>query len=267
MRADQRRDQAGHEQHVDGVEARQRRGVELRAAAHEVTEVGPGDRAGGGDVGGHDRRPVGALVERQQVARQRHHEGEDQQHDADHPVELARVLVGAEEEGPRHVQEDQDHHHRRAPLVHPAHELPEEDVVGDVAGRLVGARRRRVVVHGEEDARHGLGEEREHRRRAQRVEPVRPLRDLAEHQPAHAARQRGALVDPVDGRDPGLLGVVERLGARLAGALGPRVAAVRGAGAWEASSATAWGSRSGAGRGTGRCRRAAGPDRGRSRSA
>ena len=38
-----------------------------------------------------------------------------------------------------HVQEDEDHHHGRAPLVHAAHELAEEHVVGDVADRLVGA--------------------------------------------------------------------------------------------------------------------------------
>src|SRR3954452_16097681 len=37
--ADQRGDQAGHEQHVDRVEARQRGGAELRPAAQEVAEV------------------------------------------------------------------------------------------------------------------------------------------------------------------------------------------------------------------------------------
>src|SRR3954454_23839491 len=62
VRADQRRDRPRHEQHVDRVEARQRRPAELRAAAQEVAEVRADDRTGGRDVGGDDRGPVGALV-------------------------------------------------------------------------------------------------------------------------------------------------------------------------------------------------------------
>src|SRR5262249_19759680 len=50
---------------------------------------------------------------------------------------------------------------------------------------------------------------------AQRVEPVGALGDLAEQQPAGRAAERRALVDPVDDRDPGRLGVVA-LGLRLA---------------------------------------------------
>ena len=167
-------------------------------------------------------------------------EGQDEQDDADDPVELARVLVGAEEEGPRHVQEDEDHHHRRAPLVHAAHELAEEGLVGDVARRLVGPGGRRVVVHGQEDAGDRLVEEGEHRRRAQRVEPVGPLGDLAEHHPPRGARQRRALVDPVDGGDrpprrrcraasvlplpsPGRLGAGFSFGGGGSGSLGMRL--------------------------------------------
>ena len=187
MRADQRGDQPGHEHHVDRVEPRQGRRAEVGTSSQEVRQERADQRAGAVDVRGHDRRPVGALVERQQVARQRHHEREDHEHHADDPVQLARVLVRAEEERPRHVQEDQDHHHRRAPLVHAAHELAEEDVVGDVARRLVGLGRRRRVVHRQEHAGDRLRDEREHRRRAERVEPVGPLRDLAEEHPADAA--------------------------------------------------------------------------------
>ena len=53
---------------------------------------------------------------------------QDQQHDTDHPVEFPRVLVGAEEEGPRHVQENQDDHQRGAPPGTPARtNSPSED--------------------------------------------------------------------------------------------------------------------------------------------
>ena len=258
----------GIEQHVDRIEARQRGGAEFRAAAQEVAQVGADQRAGAVDVHAHDRRPVGALVERQQIAGEGHHHRQDQQHDADHPVELARVLVGAEEERAPHVQEHEDHHHARAPLVHAADELAEEHVVGDVADRFVGpARGVGAVVHRQEHPRDGLGEEREHRGRAERVEPVRALRHLAEHQPAGGAAQRGALVDPVDDADarlpaasstgPGLAVALAR--ARRRGSFSG--AGSGGRGAWAAFGAV-WqlrvsGRRAATGTGTGRCRRAA----------
>ena len=40
MRPDQRSDQARHEQHMEGVEARDRGGPELGAGAQEVGQVG-----------------------------------------------------------------------------------------------------------------------------------------------------------------------------------------------------------------------------------
>src|SRR5215217_7440853 len=223
VRADQRRDQAGHQQHVQRVEAADRGRPELRAAAEEVGEVGPDHRPRRVDVDGHDRGPERALVERQQVARQRHHQREQDQDDADDPVQLARVLVGAEEERPAHVQEHQDDHHRRAPAVHAADELAGEDLVVDVLDRGVRLVGRRPVVHRQEDAGHGLGDEREHRRRAQRVEPVRALRGLAEHEAAGERAQARALVDPADdrGRDlgGGLLHALALKGLLLLGAL------------------------------------------------
>src|SRR3712207_8791851 len=45
--------------------------------------------------------------------------------------------------------------------------------------RSVGLGGRGPVVHGQEDPRHGLREEGEHRGGAERVEPVRPVRHLA----------------------------------------------------------------------------------------
>src|SRR3712207_866694 len=46
----------------------------------------------------HDRGPVGPLVKRQQVARERHDHREDQQDRPDDTAELASVLVGSEQE-------------------------------------------------------------------------------------------------------------------------------------------------------------------------
>ena len=87
---------------------------------------------------------------------------------------------------------------RRAPLVHAAHELAEEDLVRDARRRLVGARRVRLVVHRQEHARDRLREEGEHRGRAERVVPVGALRDLAVEEAAQERAGAGALVEPAD---------------------------------------------------------------------
>src|SRR5207237_3685461 len=89
-------------------------------------------------------------------------------------------------------------------LVQAAHELAEEDVVLDVLDRLVRLRGRRPVIHGQEDARHGLREECKQRRGAERVEPVGPLWDLAVEKPPQEWPGAGALVDPADDRDRSL---------------------------------------------------------------
>ena len=205
MRPDQGDDRPGQKQHVDRVEAGEGRRPELGPGAEEVAEVGADDRARPVDVDADDGGPEGALVERQQIAGEGHRHRQDQQHHADHPVELARVLVGAEEEGPAHVEEDQDHHHAGAPFVHPVHQLAEGDVFVDVGDRPVGLGRRGDVEHRQEDPGDGLDDEREEGRRAERVEPVGPLRDLAEKHPGEEPGRRRPLVDPGEDVDRPLL--------------------------------------------------------------
>jgi len=202
--ADQGDDRAWHQQHVNRVEARESGRAELRAGPQEIAQVGTEHRAGAVDVDADDRGPEGALIEGQQVAGEGHRHRQDQQHDADHPVELARILVGTEEEGAAHVQEDQNHHQARAPLVHAVHELAEEDVVVDVGDRGVGLRGRGRVVHRQEDPGDSLGDEGEERGRAERVEPVGPLRHLAVEQAGEEAGGGGALVDPGEDVNRGL---------------------------------------------------------------
>ena len=142
------------------------------------------------DVDAHDRGPVGALVERQQVPRERHRQGEDQQHNADDPVQLARVLVGAEEERPRPCAGRSGSPSRSSPTCACRARTARGTLRWSRSGSIRRRRRRgRGVVHRQEDAGDGLVEEREQRRRAQRVEPVGPLRHLAEHRPARPAPQ------------------------------------------------------------------------------
>src|SRR5204862_886152 len=71
----------------------------------------------------------------------------------------------------------------------------------DVLDRLVCLGRGGPVVHGQEDPGHGLREEREQRRGAERVEPVRAVGDLAVEEAAQEGTGPGALVDPPRDRD------------------------------------------------------------------
>jgi hypothetical protein len=110
-----------------------------------------------------------------------------------------------EEEHASHVQEEQDDEDARAPPVHAAHEPAEREVVRDVLDRGIGLVRRRLVVHGQDHARHRLHEEGGQRRRAERVEPVGLGRNLAEEEILDAADEAGALLEPVDRDHHGLL--------------------------------------------------------------
>ena len=124
-------------------------------------------------------------------------EQQDQQ-SADDPVELARVLIGAEQEHARHVEEHQDDEDARAPLVHPAHQPAKRDVVRDVLDRLVRVLRVSLVVHRKDHAGERLHEERSQRRRAERVPPAGVARNLPEQEVLDSTDQARALFEPVD---------------------------------------------------------------------
>ena len=112
-------------------------------------------------------RPERQLVPRQQVAGEREQQGERQQDDADHPVELARRLVGAVVEDARHVQEDREHHEVRGPSVHISHERSERDRGLEVLHVRVGVGDRRPVEEHQEDAGDGQQDEQEERQAAE----------------------------------------------------------------------------------------------------
>ena len=75
-------------------------------------------------------------------------EREQQQHHADHPVELARLLVRAGVEHAHEVEADDEHHEVRGPAVDVPDQLPEADAGLEVLHVAVrGADRRRVHEH------------------------------------------------------------------------------------------------------------------------
>ncbi len=133
------------------------------------------------EVGADGHGPVRELVPRQQVPGEREREREQQQHHADHPVELARLLVRAGVEHAHEVQRDDEHHEVRRPAVHVADQLPEADAglqVLHVAVRAVDRRRvheHQVHAGDEQDAEQHRGDEPEPERVA---DPQHALRDL-----------------------------------------------------------------------------------------
>jgi len=62
------------------------------------------------------------LIQAKCLAGERHAEGDDEQQHADHPGELAREFIGAEEKHLNHVNEHECDHEVRAPAVEPANE-------------------------------------------------------------------------------------------------------------------------------------------------
>ena len=63
---------------------------------------------------------------------------------------------------------------------------------------VYAASRRRLVVHREDHARHGLDDEGRERRRPEGLHPVDVGRDLAEEEVLDAADEPGALLEPVE---------------------------------------------------------------------
>ena len=68
------------------------------------------------------------------------------------PVELAGILERAHQVGAGDVDADQQHHRRRAEVVHPPQEAAEQRLLGDELEAVVGLAARGHVRRGERDA-------------------------------------------------------------------------------------------------------------------
>ena len=85
------------------------------------------------------RRPgTREQVVGERVAGEAFDQAERDQADADEPVELARLAVGAGEEHPRRVHEHRRQEHQRGPVVDLPDQQPAADVERDVQRRVVG---------------------------------------------------------------------------------------------------------------------------------
>src|SRR5947209_20527256 len=76
-------------------------------------------------------RPDRELIPRQQISGERQEQRQDEEDDADVPVELAWRLVRAGHEDAEHVQPDGDDHRVRTPAMHLTHD-PEGRLLAQV---------------------------------------------------------------------------------------------------------------------------------------
>ena len=125
-------EQRGQHPDVGGEEALQGERAQVRAAAQGFQDEVADEGHAAGDLRADRGRPVGLLVPGQQVAGEAHAQREQQQADADQPGQLAGIFVGGGHEHPQHVDEDHDHHQRRAPVMDAADQPAEGDTVHNV---------------------------------------------------------------------------------------------------------------------------------------
>ncbi len=147
---------------MQDVPAQQRLRAHDGAAQQEEVGLLGDERRVPGERGPHRDRPDRQLVPREQVAGERQAERQEQQDDPDHPVELARRLVGARVEDTSHVQRDRQHHEVGSPPVEVPHQIPEEHTGADRLHVLVrdGAAQ---VGHGPvEEHQEDAGERQQH---------------------------------------------------------------------------------------------------------
>jgi hypothetical protein len=137
---------------VQHVEADDGRLADHVAAAQRVEHLVAEVRDVGGDGGADRDRPERELVPRQEVAGEGEAERQEQQDDADAPVELARPLVRAGVEDPAHVEEDDQHHRVGRPAVQIAQEAAERHRVLEVLDRAVRLGRVRHVIDHQQHA-------------------------------------------------------------------------------------------------------------------
>ena len=116
--------------------------------------------------------PIGVLVESHHLSRKAHAERHQQKEDAEHPRQLARIFVGAEEEDLSHVDQDNGDHEVRAPAMQGSNEPPERDVVIENLQAVPGLSRGGHVDQRKQNSGDDLKQENGERGAAEDVKPA-----------------------------------------------------------------------------------------------
>ena len=200
MCADQREQCGRHQPNVKAEETIDRLRSHSAAALRDVLYERSRNRREAGDVERDLRGEVCVHVPRQQIAGETEHERNEQQEDADDPLQLARRLIGAPDQHLQQVQEDERDHRRRAPVMHRQEEVRVRIQV-DGARRFPRRRRRRRVEERQEDARDDLHDHREERGASEDVPITRAARNVLGEEVLRHRDEAGALFDPIQHRD------------------------------------------------------------------
>src|ERR1700731_4842354 len=92
------------------------------------------------------------LIETNELTRECHRQGHEQEKDSYYPGEFARKFISAEEEDLHHVNEDNGHHEVRTPPVHSADEPTQTYVVIQTLQTVPGPAGRRNINECEHDS-------------------------------------------------------------------------------------------------------------------
>ncbi len=102
---------------------------------------------------GHDRHaPIRDIVEDQRIAGEPHRQGDEQHDRTAHPLQFAGRSVGARDEDPDHMEEQEEDHEIDGSLVQAPHEPSEIDLVRNLIDALIGLPRRRHVIKRQQQA-------------------------------------------------------------------------------------------------------------------
>ena len=196
MRDDQPDQQRRQEDHVRGVPTRERQRTDRRSALEHCRHRITRDRRQPRDVDRDDRRPVRALIPRQQIPRQRESQDEAEERQPGEPRDLARRLVRPEHDDAQQVQDEKHDEKARAEVVEPADETPGRRAA-DEADALVRVIRRRRVVERQESAGEQLDRDEGEEHAAEREDPSRPRGNLFVEQDVARRTEAGPRVEPL----------------------------------------------------------------------
>ncbi len=168
-------------------------------AANPHRQIRADHRNSAEQIDDHLRAPEGHLTPRQQVAHEGFGHQAQEDHHAEEPDQFARLLVGAVNQRPEHVQVDDDEERRRAGGMHVADQPAPVHVAHDVFDRGERLGGGGLVVHGQPDAGQNLIDQHQNRQRAEEVPEVEVFRRVILGQMlAHHLGERKALVNPAE---------------------------------------------------------------------
>jgi hypothetical protein len=220
VHADQREQDARQQQHVDDVEPREDLGAGELAAEQRPLRPRADHRHRQRDARGDAQARAGQQVVGQRVAGEALERADEDEHQADDPVGLARLAERTGEERAEHVRHHRGDEQQRRPVV----DLPHEQAAAHVEGDVQRTRVRRAHLDAAQVGERPVVDDFHHRRveeeaevgarQEQHDEAVE--RDLAEHERPVRREDLVELLPQPRGRVVALVELVQR-GARLRG--------------------------------------------------